>query len=139
MEAVIPGFVVPNQRQDTRKDNELRSLRGLLTRKNVDKPKVNEIARKLIGGNIGTDAVTVFSLRGLCDLFHEGDPATCDRVLSWFYDLQIDEDTAKLILGQPDKKRKRVVIYGRGLAGQRASQRGFLGGNHIVGGDSYCI
>jgi hypothetical protein len=55
---------------------------------NVDKTKVHEIALKLRGGTINTVAVTVFSLRGLCGVFHEGDPAvhtaTCEKVLRWF-------------------------------------------------------
>jgi len=123
MALVVPNFVAPDQRQDRRKDQEVRSLRALLTRRNVDKTKVHEIALKLRGGTINTVAVTVFSLRGLCDVFHEGDPAACEKVLRWFYDLHVDEDTAKLILGQPDKKRKRVVIFGRDAARQRALQR----------------
>jgi hypothetical protein len=54
MALVVPNFVAPDQRQDRRKDQEVRSLRGLLTRRNVDKTKVHEIARKLIGGAINT-------------------------------------------------------------------------------------
>ena len=123
MALVAPNFVAPDQRQDRRKDQEVRSLRALLTRRNVDKTKVHEIALKLRGGTISSVAVTVFSLRGLCDVFHEGDPAACERVLRWFDDLHVDEGTAKLILGQPDKKRKRVVIFGRDAARQRALQR----------------
>ena len=80
MALVVPNFVAPDQRQDRRKDQEVRSLRALLTRRNVDKTKVHEIALKLRGGTINTVAVTVFSLRGLCDVFHEGDPAACEKV-----------------------------------------------------------
>ena len=97
MALVNPGFVAPNQSKDRRKDQEVRSLRALLTRRNVDKTKIIAIALKLREGKIGPDAVTATSLRGFSDPFHEGDPATCARVLDWFRRLDIDEDTAKLI------------------------------------------
>jgi hypothetical protein len=64
MALVNPGFVAPNQSKDRRKDQEVRSLRALLTRRNVDKTKIIAIALKLREGKIGPDAVTATSLRG---------------------------------------------------------------------------